>query len=135
MKLWGKDTTLSEEIEKFTIGMDQQLDLQLAPFDVLGSMAHAQMLCKIGLLTDQEWRQLQDGLTHIYQEIQQGDFVIEDTVEDVHSQVEFMLTERLGAIGKKIHSGRSRNDQVLLDIKLFLRNELKDLSHLLAGFI
>ena len=135
MKLWGKDTSLSEEIEKFTIGMDQQLDLELAPFDVLGSMAHAQMLCKIGLLTDQEWRQLQDGLAHIYQEIQQGDFVIEDSVEDVHSQVEFMLTERLGSVGKKIHSGRSRNDQVLLDIKLFLRNELKDLSHLVAGFI
>ena len=135
MKLWGKGTSLSAEIEKFTIGLDQELDMMLASYDVMGSMAHAAMLRDIKLLTKEEWRQLQDALVEIYQEIRKGDFKIEDSVEDVHSQVEFMLTEKLGAIGKKIHSGRSRNDQVLVDIKLFLRDEIKDLSTLVVGLI
>jgi argininosuccinate lyase len=135
MKLWGKGTSLSGEIEKFTIGLDQELDLMLASYDVMGSMAHAAMLRDIKLLTKEEWRQLQDALVEIYQEIRKGDFKIEDSVEDVHSQVEFMLTEKLGEIGKKIHSGRSRNDQVLVDIKLFLRDEIKDLTTLVVGLI
>ena len=135
MKLWGKDTSLSGEMEKFTIGKDQELDLLLAPFDVLGSMAHAEMLRQIGLLSDQEWRELQQALADIYRDIEKGEFSIAESVEDVHSQVEFMLTERLGEIGKKIHSGRSRNDQVLLDIKLYLRQEIKNLSHIIGNFI
>ena len=135
MKLWGKGTSLSAEIEKFTIGMDQELDLLLASYDVIGSMAHATMLRDIKLLTKEEWRQLQDALAEIYQEILKGDFKIEASVEDVHSQIEFMLTEKLGVIGKKIHSGRSRNDQVLVDIKLFLRDEIRDLTTLVVGLI
>jgi len=135
MKLWGKGASLSEEIEKFTIGMDQQLDLLLAPFDVLGSMAHAAMLRDIGIITPEEWRRLQDSLAGIYQDIQSGQFKIEKGVEDVHSQVEFILTEKLGATGKKIHSGRSRNDQVILDIKLFLRQEINKLTSMVVSFI
>lgn len=135
MKLWGKETSLSKEIEKFTIGMDQELDLLLAPYDVLGSMAHVAMLRDIGLLSSQEWRQLQDALAAIYNDIQNGKFQIGDSVEDVHSQVEFILTEKLGFVGKKIHSGRSRNDQVLVDIKLFLRDEINKLSDLIASLI
>ncbi len=134
MKLWGKDSSLSGEIEKFTIGMDQELDLLLAPFDVLGSMAHAAMLRDIELISEDDWRQLQDALSGIYRLIEQGKFTIDDSVEDVHSQVEFMLTEKLGAIGKKIHSGRSRNDQVLVDIKLFLREEVRKLTVSIASF-
>lgn len=126
---------MSAEIEKFTIGMDQELDLLLASYDVIGSMAHATMLRDIKLLTKEEWRQLQDALAEIYQEILKGDFKIEASVEDVHSQIEFMLTEKLGVIGKKIHSGRSRNDQVLVDIKLFLRDEIRDLTTLVVGLI
>ncbi len=135
MKLWAKDTSLSGEIEKFTIGMDQQLDLLLAPYDVLGSMAHAQMLKEIGLINAQEWSQLQAALVNIYRQIEEGEFVIGESVEDVHSQVEFMLTERLGEVGKKIHSGRSRNDQVLLDLKLFLRDQIKTLSQLVGNLV
>lgn len=135
MKLWDKGASLSEEIEKFTIGMDQQLDLLLAPFDVLGSMAHAAMLRDIGIINREEWRQLQDSLSNIYQNIENGQFRIDDGVEDVHSQVEFILTEKLGEAGKKIHSGRSRNDQVLLDIKLFLREEIRELTSKVAAFI
>jgi len=133
MKLWGKGTALSGDIENFTIGMDQELDLLLASYDVMGSMAHAIMLRDINLLTKEEWRKLQDALVEIYHEIQKGDFKIEDSVEDVHSQVEFMLTEKLGSIGKKIHSGRSRNDQVLVDLKLFLRDEIKGLTNMVVG--
>ena len=128
MKLWEKGASLPEELEKFTIGKDQELDLLLAPYDVLGSMAHASMLKNIKLLTNQEWRQLQDTLVAIYGSIQQGNFKIEDSVEDIHSQVEFILTEKLGSVGKKIHSGRSRNDQVLLDLKLFLRDQIKTIT-------
>ncbi len=135
MKLWGKGNSLSSEIEKFTIGLDQELDLQLAPYDVVGSMAHAAMLREIKLLTKEEWRQLQDALAEIYQGIQRGEFKIEASVEDVHSQIEFMLTEKLNSVGKKIHSGRSRNDQVLVDIKLFLRDEINALTELIVSLI
>lgn len=135
MKLWGKDTSLPGEIEKFTIGMDQELDLLLAPFDVLGSMAHAIMLRDIGLLSKDEWRKIQDVLIRIHEDIQKGGFQIDEGVEDVHSQVEFILTEKLGDTGKKIHSGRSRNDQVLVDIKLFLREEIRQLTETVISFI
>ncbi len=112
-------------IERFTVGRDRELDMKLARYDVEGSMAHIQMLESIGLLTSDELSQLSAGLREIAGEIEAGNFVIEPEIEDVHSQVELMLTRKLGAIGKKIHSGRSRNDQVLVDLKLFMREELK----------
>ena len=135
MKLWSKGTSISEEIERFTIGQDQQLDLLLAPHDVLGSMAHIAMLAEVGILSKTDWRPLQDELAVIYGDILAGNFDIPTGVEDVHSQIEFMVTEKLGDIGKKIHSGRSRNDQVLVDIKLFLREEIRLLTHLVTTFI
>jgi argininosuccinate lyase len=138
MKLWQKATGSKKEVEQFTIGRDPEFDILLAPFDVLGSMAHAQMLEKIGLLTLEENQVLQKGLKEIYYEIEQGKFSIQPGVEDVHSQVEFLLTERFGEVGKKLHSGRSRNDQVLVDLKLFYRaaileivKETEDLFQLL----
>ncbi|TDB63814.1 argininosuccinate lyase [Arundinibacter roseus] len=125
MKLWQKEnTTTSEKIERFTVGRDRELDVHLAEFDVLGNLAHAAMLESIGLLTSTELADLQKELKAIYQLIQQGEFVIEEGVEDVHSQVELLLTRRLGDTGKKIHSGRSRNDQVLVDLKLYVRDRL-----------
>ncbi len=125
LKLWQKDTTATaQEIDRFTVGRDREMDLYLAPFDVLGNLAHARMLETIGLLTADELGILTNELKIIYQQIQQGAFVIEEGVEDVHSQVEFLLTERLGDVGKKIHAGRSRNDQVLVDLKLFVRDRL-----------
>lgn len=127
MKLWQKDYTLNSEIERFTIGRDCELDLTLAPYDVLGSMAHITMLNAIGLLGDDELPPLLNALKDIYRQSQRGDFVIEEGIEDVHSQVELMLTRRLGDLGKKIHSGRSRNDQVLLDLKLFTRHRLQQI--------
>ncbi|HET6559788.1 MAG TPA: argininosuccinate lyase [Prolixibacteraceae bacterium] len=127
MKLWDKGTTVNELIEKFTVGKDREMDLYLAEYDVLGNMAHAKMLQSIGLLTESELEELLAGLTEIYRIVEKGDFVIEDGVEDVHSQVELMLTRKLGDTGKKIHSGRSRNDQVLLDLKLFTRAEIRKL--------
>ena len=131
MKLWQKNnTSIDHAIEAFTVGHDRTLDLELAPYDVLGSLAHGQMLTKIGLLTDDEFGTLRTELIRIYQQIQKGEFVIEEGVEDVHSQVEMLLTERLGDVGKKIHSGRSRNDQVLLDLRLFLRHELQEITAL-----
>lgn len=129
MKLWQKDTDVNKEIENFTVGRDRELDMLLAEFDVLGSMAHTEMLESIGLLSKEELETLHAELKNIYQEIQQGEFSIEEGVEDVHSQVELLLTQRLGDVGKKIHSGRSRNDQVLLDLKLFTRDALKDVVH------
>ena len=126
-KLWEKDFQMTDEIERFTVGRDREMDLYLAPFDVLGSMAHITMLQSIGLLTDDELRQLLQELKNIYALCQQGAFTIEEGVEDVHSQVELMLTHRLGDMGKKIHSGRSRNDQVLVDLRLFIRHRLMDL--------
>jgi argininosuccinate lyase len=127
MKLWDKGTLVNELIENFTVGKDRELDLYLAKFDVLGSIAHAKMLQSINLLTNNELDELQAELVKIYQIIENGTFRIEDGVEDVHSQIELMLTQKLGDVGKKIHSGRSRNDQVLLDLKLFTRSEIQKL--------
>ena len=121
--LWSKGTQATDLVEEFTVGNDRILDLRLAKYDVLGSMAHIKMLESIGLLTKDELEKLTSGLDEILKEIEAGDFVLEDDVEDIHSQVELILTRRLGEIGKKIHSGRSRNDQVLVDIKLFLKDE------------
>ena len=128
-KLWSKGFEPEEAIEKFTVGNDRELDLMLAPYDVQGSQAHIRMLESIGLLTKDELEVLSAELKNIAEGIDRGEFVIEPDVEDVHSQVEIMLTRKLGDIGKKIHSGRSRNDQVLVDVKLFLRHRLE----LLAG--
>lgn len=124
-KLWEKNTSVIPEIERFTIGRDIEMDLYLAPYDVLGSIAHSAMLQSINLLTAEETELLHNELRNIYSIIEKGEFTIEEGVEDVHSQVELMLTRKLGDIGKKIHSGRSRNDQVLVDLKLYTRNELK----------
>lgn len=128
-KLWSKGFEPEEAIERFTVGRDRELDLMLAPYDVQGSLAHIAMLESIGLLTKDELRELTAGLEEIAETIREGKFLIEADIEDVHSQVEIMLTRRLGDIGKKIHSGRSRNDQVLVDVKLFFRHQLE----LLAG--
>ncbi|CAN5841638.1 argininosuccinate lyase [soil metagenome] len=125
MKLWQKDVNVQQEVEKFTVGKDRELDLLLAEFDVLGSLAHTLMLESIGLLTAEELQQIRRELRQIYAEVKAGSFTIEEGVEDVHSQVELLLTRRIGEAGKKIHSGRSRNDQVLLDLKLFTRHELQ----------
>ena len=122
MKIWQKNVTVNKDIETFTVGRDRELDLQMAAFDVLGSLAHVEMLESIGLLTADELVSIQVELKKIYSEIEAGNFVIEDSVEDVHSQVEWMLTQRIGDAGKKIHSGRSRNDQVLVDLKLYFRD-------------
>ena len=125
MKLWEKDFEINAEIERFTVGRDRELDLYLAPYDVLGSMAHITMLESIGLIGKDELPVLLKELRDIYGQTQRGEFVIEEGIEDVHSQVELMLTRRLGDMGKKIHSGRSRNDQVLVDLKLFTRHQLQ----------
>jgi argininosuccinate lyase len=127
MKLWQKNITSAKEVEAFTVGRDRELDMYLAPFDVLGSLAHIQMLETINLLTADELKILQQGLKDIYEDIQKGNFRLDDDVEDVHSQVEFILTKNFGDTGKKIHSARSRNDQVLVDLKLYLRHEIEDL--------
>ncbi len=127
-KLWEKNVQVNEEIEKFTVGRDREMDLYLAKYDVLGSMAHITMLESIGLLGSDELPKLLSELKNIYQLAEKGEFVIEDGVEDVHSQVELMLTRKLGDMGKKIHSGRSRNDQVLVDLKLFTRAEIKEIA-------
>lgn len=127
MKLWQKNIEVEKSVEKFTVGNDRELDLQMAAFDVLGSLAHTQMLESIGLLTKAELTVIQAELKVIYQEIEDGTFTIEANVEDVHSQVELLLTQRIGEAGKKIHSGRSRNDQVLVDLKLFFRSQIREL--------
>lgn len=127
MKIWQKATDSKKEVEQFTIGRDPEFDILLAPFDVLGSMAHAHMLAKIGLLTQEDNQILQKGLKEIYFEIEKGLFQIAPGVEDVHSQVEFLLTERYGEVGKKLHSGRSRNDQVLVDLKLYYRAAIREI--------
>lgn len=128
MKLWSKDNTdTSKLVEKFTVGKDKEFDLLLAPFDVQGSIAHAHMLASVGLLTQEEAITIIAELKKIYQQIQQSQFTIADGIEDVHSQVELLLTQQLGDTGKKIHSARSRNDQVLVDVKLFLRSEIESL--------
>ena len=154
MKLWQKDINVNEAVENFTVGNDCQFDLQLAPFDVLGSIAHVKMLSTVGLLSKEEAALLETELKNIYLTIpnapfissivatdaqrtaaaMNSSFVILPGVEDVHSQVEILLTEKLGDIGKKIHSARSRNDQVLVDMKLFLRNEIEELVHSIVSF-
>ena len=125
MKLWEKSTEINEKIDKYTVGHDREMDLFLAPYDVLGSIAHIRMLESVGLLHSEELNALEAELKIIFQIAEKGEFVIEEGVEDVHSQVELMLTQKLGDVGKKIHSGRSRNDQVLVDLKLFTRAEIE----------
>ena len=129
-KLWEKNVQVDHEVDVFTVGRDREMDLYLAKYDVLGSMAHITMLEKIGLLEADELMQLLAELRKIYAIAETGQFVIEDGIEDVHSQVELMLTRQLGDMGKKIHSGRSRNDQVLVDLKLYTRAEIQELVHL-----
>ena len=123
--LWNKGTSATEAVDRFTVGNDRVLDLRLARYDVQGSRAHIRMLEKIGLLSAEEYAALDAALARIAERIAAGDFTLEDDVEDIHSQVELLLTRELGEVGKKIHSGRSRNDQVLVDLKLFLRDELE----------
>ena len=129
MKLWQKENTaVAEKIERFTVGKDREMDLYLAGYDVLGSLAHARMLQSIGLLTADELVQIRRELNSIFQNIQTSGFKIDDGIEDVHSQIEWLLTQKLGEVGKKIHSGRSRNDQVLTAIKLFLRDRIAHIA-------
>ena len=125
MKIWQKSVTVNELVEHFTVGNDRVFDLQMAAFDVLGSLAHTKMLNSIGLMDDEELNKVQVELKKIYRDIENGQFTIIPEVEDVHSQVELLLTQRVGEAGKKIHSGRSRNDQVLVDLKLFFRHEIQ----------
>ncbi|MBQ8737268.1 MAG: argininosuccinate lyase [Bacteroidaceae bacterium] len=132
-KLWTKNASMTDEIERFTVGRDREMDLYLAKYDVLGSMAHITMLESIGLLEKDELGVLLEELRAIYTLAENGEFVIEEGVEDVHSQVELMLTRKLGDVGKKIHSGRSRNDQVLVDLKLFTRDRIRELVQLVVG--
>ena len=135
MKLWNKDNTdTSRLVEKFTVGKDKEFDLLLAPFDILGSIAHAKMLASIGLLTEGEAIEIIGELKNIYQLTHNAQLTIDENVEDIHSQVELLLTKKLGDVGKKIHSARSRNDQVLVDIKLFLRNEIEELVNAIQPF-
>lgn len=132
-KLWEKNVQVDQEVDTFTVGKDREMDLYLAKYDVLGSMAHITMLESIGLLTKEELTVLLAELKNIYAVADSGQFVIEEGVEDVHSQVELMLTRRLGDTGKKIHSGRSRNDQVLLDLKLFTRAQIQEVVELVSS--
>ena len=134
MKLWQKDKESLKEVEQFTVGKDREMDMYLAAFDVLGSLAHVQMLQTIGLVTKNELPRLQTELKNIYSEIESGSFKLQDDVEDIHSQIELLLTQKLGDVGKRIHSARSRNDQVLVDIKLFLRNEIEELVKSVGEF-
>jgi len=131
-KLWEKNVKVDNKVDAFTVGKDRDMDLYLAKYDVLGSMAHITMLESIGLLTKEELSVLLAELKRIYRLAEEGQFVIEEGVEDVHSEVELLLTRRLGDVGKKIHSGRSRNDQVLLDLKLFTRAQIKDIVELVS---
>ena len=139
MKLWNKDNNSplgvgGKEVERFTVGNDREMDMYLAAFDVLGSLAHTRMLESVGLLSVEELIQLQSELKNIYEQIQKGEFQLQNDVEDIHSQVELLLTQKLGDTGKKIHSARSRNDQVLVDIKLFLRFEIEELVNIIQSF-
>ncbi len=127
MKLWDKGVSVDKKIEAFTVGKDREMDLYLAPFDILGTMAHITMLESVGLLPKEDLKPLLTELKSLYKTAMAGEFVIEEGVEDVHSQVEMILTAKLGELGKKVHSGRSRNDQVLLDIKLFIRYKLQEI--------
>ncbi|NDW19326.1 argininosuccinate lyase [Dysgonomonas sp. 216] len=135
MKLWEKNVQVNKDIETFTVGRDREMDVFLAKHDVLGSMAHIIMLSDIGLISKAELPQLLNELRQIYKLAENGSFIIEDGIEDVHSQVELILTRKLGDIGKKIHSGRSRNDQVLVDLKLFARDEIQTVVSLVSKLI
>uniref|UniRef100_UPI0032176E33 argininosuccinate lyase n=1 Tax=uncultured Draconibacterium sp. TaxID=1573823 RepID=UPI0032176E33 len=135
MKLWDKGTPVNKAIEDFTVGKDRELDLYLASHDILGSMAHVTMLESVGLIEKDELPVLLEQLKKLYAEAEAGKFIIENGVEDVHSQVEFLLTQKLGDLGKKIHSGRSRNDQVLLDLKLFTRDAIKEIVESTSSLI
>ncbi|MDO9274200.1 MAG: lyase family protein, partial [Lutibacter sp.] len=128
MKLWDKGFSTDKKIDLFTVGNDRELDLILAKYDVMGNIAHAKMLHKIGLLTDSEIADLEIELINILKIIEAGNFIIEDTFEDVHSKIEFLLTQKLGDTGKKIHTARSRNDQVLVDVHLFVKDALKEIN-------
>ncbi|WP_407482558.1 argininosuccinate lyase [Elizabethkingia meningoseptica] len=135
MKLWdknieGKEAEHAKIIEKFTVGNDRDFDLLLAEYDIKGNLAHAEMLSRVGLLEESEWKLVEKELLIMLEEVKKGNFTIEDGVEDVHSQVEFNLTQKIGDAGKKIHSARSRNDQVLVDIKLYLKAEIKEIANL-----
>ena len=123
-KLWNKGFEADKIVDEFTVGNDRELDMRLARYDVIGSMAHIKMLVTIGLLSADEEKTLRVELQNILREIESGQFQLDDNVEDIHSQVELLLTQRLGEMGKKIHAGRSRNDQVLVDIKLYLKDEI-----------
>jgi argininosuccinate lyase len=128
MKLWQKDFSTNQAVEAFTVGRDREMDLHLAPFDIMGSLAHTKMLLEVGLLEDAEYQALSKSLKRLYKDAVTGKFEITEGVEDVHSQVEFLLTEELGDMGKRIHSARSRNDQVLVDLKLFFRAEIRSVT-------
>ena len=134
-KIWKKTTDVDKRVDQFTVGKDRELDIFLASYDVLGSMAHIRMLASVGLLGQDELQLLLKELKSIYHEVETGNFSIEESAEDIHSQVELLLTRRLGDIGKKIHSGRSRNDQVLLDLKLYAREELMEIVRLVNQLI
>ena len=129
MKLWEKGISVDAAIEKFTVGKDSELDVLLAPFDILGSLAHVTMLESISLIGKDELPPILDELKVLYHQSQLPGFIIEEGVEEIHSQVELMLTRKLGSLGKKIHSGRSRNDQVLVDLKLFTREKIEKLVY------
>lgn len=135
MKLWDKGIKVNKAIEAFTVGNDRELDVYLAPFDILGSMAHITMLESVGLIEKRELPVLLNGLRELYDEATSNRFVIDEGIEDVHSQVEYLLTKELGDLGKKIHSGRSRNDQVLLDLKLFTRDAIQEIVETTSGLI
>ncbi len=130
MKLWQKSVKVDALVDQFTVGRDREMDIYLAKADILGSLAHTKMLESVGLLSGEELAMVQDGLKKIFKSVEDGTFVIEDDVEDIHSQVELQLTQMIGPVGGKIHSGRSRNDQVLVDLKIFLRSEIKDVIDL-----
>jgi argininosuccinate lyase len=134
MKLWQKEVSSLKEVEAFTVGKDREMDMYLAAFDVIGSLAHTLMLESVGLLTKTELEDLQKALKEIYQSIQKEEFKLDEGIEDIHSQVELLLTKKLGDTGKKIHSARSRNDQVLVDLRLFLRSELEETALVVQKF-
>lgn len=134
MKLWDKGFSTDKKIDLFTVGNDRELDLVLAKYDVIGSLAHARMLYKIGLLSKEEIDAVEKELTQITELIEKGDFTIEEDFEDVHSKIEFLLTDKLGDTGKKIHTARSRNDQVLVDVNLYVRDELKEMKGMVLEF-
>lgn len=127
-KIWNKGFDADKSVEKFTVGRDREFDLRLAKYDIIGSMAHIKMLVKIGLLEEAEEKKLRSELQRILSDVEEGNFTLSDDAEDIHSQIEAMLTETLGESGKKIHSGRSRNDQVLVDLKLFFKDEIRKIK-------